>query len=44
MADSYPCPECGNDETEWAKAIPRMRVCRTPKGCGFAWRVEEPKR
>ena len=37
--DVYPCPECGNEETEWGKTDPPMRVCRPPKGCGFAWRV-----
>jgi rubredoxin len=35
------CPECGNEDTDWAPALPDMRVC--PK-CVFAWRVtdEEP--
>jgi Protein of unknown function (DUF2510) len=41
MPDVYPCPECGNEETEWGKTDPPMRVCRPPKGCGLAWRVPD---
>jgi hypothetical protein len=45
MPDVYPCPECGNDETEWATAAPNLRVCRPPRGCGFAWlRMERSTR
>ena len=39
MPDAYPCPECGNEDTEWTTADPTMRVCRPSKGCGFAWKV-----
>ena len=41
MPDIYPCPECGNEDTEWSTAAPTMRVCPPPKGCGYAWRVIE---
>lgn len=28
MPGFYPCPECGNEDTEWATAAPNLRVCR----------------
>lgn len=35
----HTCPECGNQETEWATAEPNLRVCRAPRGCDFCWVV-----
>ena len=37
MTDRYPCPECGNDDTERATADPTMRVCHL---CNYAWRLD----
>jgi hypothetical protein len=41
MPDVYPCPECGNEDTEWATAQLNMRVCRPPKGCNYCWIVPD---
>ena len=38
MPGFYPCPECGNEDTEWATAAPNLSVCRlevTAKTLGY---------